>query len=290
MDEPTYKISVSRFSLSRKIPPGDTFWHDFNKSFQNRTLTCLDLADAVYTGHPFTTWHRNGWRTSANYDQGQHLALDFDTEDQRSSLTTLRQDHFIAKHAAFLYTTPSHTPAAPKARVVFLLDTPIMQSKNYALAAAALLWLNGTADRQCKDPVRFFYGSLDCDVIYLENVLPLETVKHIIGQYQETGAHTRRQIQRPDWRPPANQQDVADALRSIPAWGIDYDQWLACLMAIHAEFGDAGLPLACAWADGKPNEVEQKWRSFHTTGNGQGTVSLGTVFALAKQHGWRKPI
>ena len=288
MDDPTFKVAVSGYALNRKIPPGDPFWKDFNGSFQNKTLSCLELADSVYTGHPFTTWHLNHWRTSANYDQGQHLALDFDTEDNRSSLPILRQEHFIAKHAAFLYTTPSHTPQAPKARVVFLLDTPIMQAKNYVLAVSALLWLNGTADRQCKDPVRFFYGSRDCDVIYLENVLPLATIKHIIGQYLETGQTTRRAMQRPDWRPPVDQQEVAEALRAIPPWGIDYDQWLACLMGIHAEFGDAGLPLACAWADGGPNEVERKWKSFKPSGNGQGSVSIATVFALAMQHGWRK--
>ena len=35
----------------------------------------------------------------------------------------------------------------PRARVVFLLDQPIMQAKNYTLAASALLWVFGTADR-----------------------------------------------------------------------------------------------------------------------------------------------
>lgn len=285
----TYSIAVSKYVLKSKIPLNDPFWKEFNAGFSNELPTCLGLVDSIYGGHAFTTWHANHWRAGANYVKGQHLALDFDTENDQSSLTSLAQDMFIRKYGAFLYATPSSTPTAPRTRVVFLLDTPIMQAKNYAEAATALLWLYHTADRQCKDPARFFYGSVDCDAVYLENVLPLDVVKHLIVQYRESGQKAKRVVQRPDWRPPTDQQTVAEALRTIPAWGIDYDQWLACLMAIHSEFGDAGLPLACAWAEGTPNEVEKKWRGFSPTGNSLGNaVTVGTIFHLAKQFGWRK--
>ncbi len=187
MTDPTYRIAMSSMALDRKLAPGDPIWHDFNGSFVNRELTPFDFARAIYDGHPFTTWHANGWRTSANYVCGQHLGLDFDAGDQTSTLPALLDNPFIHRHANILYTTPSHTPEAPRARVVFLLDTPIMQATNYALAAAALLWLFGTADRQCKDAARFFYGSLRCEIEMLDNVLPLATLKRVIGQYQETG-------------------------------------------------------------------------------------------------------
>lgn len=187
----TYRIAVSTYSMDHKIPPGDPFWHTFNGSFANRSLTPEDLAETVYTGFPFTTWHKNQWRHSKNYECGQHIGLDFDTQDERSTIASLVADKFIAKHAAMLYTTISHTPEAPRARAVFLLDTPIYQAGNYALAASALLWLFGTADPQCKDAARFFYGATNCDICYLDNVLPLETVRHLIGQYQDTGKRER---------------------------------------------------------------------------------------------------
>lgn len=184
----TYRIAVSTWALDHKLAPGAPEWSAFNASFTNQSLTPFDFARAIYDGHPFTTWHTNNWRTSANYVCGQHLGLDFDAGDQTSTLPALLDNPFIHRHANILYTTPSHTPEAPRARVVFLLDTPIMQATNYALAAAALLWLFGTADRQCKDPARFFYGSLRCEIEMFDNVLPLATVKHIIKRYQETGA------------------------------------------------------------------------------------------------------
>jgi hypothetical protein len=283
--EPTYRIAVSSYALDAKIPPGDTFWSAFNASFVNRDLTRLDLVEAIYTGHPITTWHRNRWRAGNNFECGQAIGLDFDTEDERSRLTTLIADKFIAKHSALLHTTRSHTPDKPRARVMFLLDTPIFQAKNYALAAQALLWLFGSADRQCKDPVRFWYGAPGCEVEYFENVLPLDTLKHLIAQYQDTG---QRERQRHNWTAPTEQAEVADALRKIPAWGIDYDQWVAVLMALHREYGDGGLALAESWADGAAGEVERKWRSFKPAGNYAGAVGLGTVFALAQSFGWRK--
>ena len=183
----THRVAISSWALDHKIPPGSPDWRGFNASFVNRDVTAFDLARQVYDGHAFTTWHKDNWRTSANYVCGQHLGLDFDAGDQTSTLPALLDNPFIHRHANILYTTPSHTPEAPRARVVFLLDTPIMQATNYALAAASLLWLFGTADRQCKDAARFFYGSLRCEIEMLDNVLPLATLKRVIGQYQETG-------------------------------------------------------------------------------------------------------
>lgn len=286
---PTYKIAVNRHSLDRKLPHGDPFWHTFNASFQNLELEPFDLGRMIYDGHAITTWHGNNWRHSKNFLLGQHLGLDFDTEDKRSALATLMADKFIARYAALVYTTPSHTPEKPKARVIFLLDTPIQQAANYALASTALLWLFGTADRACRDAARFWYGSLHCEMEMPYQELPLEVVKRQIAQYKEAG---RRQPKSPpgEWRNVPDQAEVASALRTIPPQGIDYDEWVAVLMAIHREFGEAGLPLAENWADGAPGEVPQKWRSFNASGNVTGAVGLGTVFALAQRFGWSKAL
>lgn len=283
----TYKVAVSTWALDHKLAPGAPEWSAFNASFVNQSLTPFDFAHAIYDGHPFTTWHANNWRTSANYVCGQHLGLDFDAGDQTSTLPALLANPFIHRHANILYTTPSHTPEAPRARVVFLLDTPIMQAPNYALAAASLLWLFGTADRQCKDAARFFYGSLRCEIEMFDNVLSLATVQHIIAQYQASG---KRELQRHTrtYTTTTDQAEVADALKRIPAWGIDYDEWVAVLMALHREYGEAGLSLAEQWADGRDGEVSRKWRSFKPAGNVTGAVGLGTVFALAQRFGWAR--
>ena len=283
-------IAVSNYTLTKKIPPGDPFWPQFNAGFQNKELSTVEIMDTIYAGRAVTTQHKNNWRTSENYLCGQHIGLDFDNEDQTSTIDALVKDKFISKYASFIHTTISHKPEAPRARVMFLLDSPIYQAKNYTLAASALLWLFGTADRQCKDAVRFFYGAPGCNVEFLGNILPVEVIKKMIQNYKDSGQAEKRQAERKAYAAPATQQEAADALKMIPPWQIDYDEWVQVLMGIHSEFGDGGYSLAESWADGKQGEVEQKWRSFKAVGNVQGAITIATVFGIAKRFGWRKHV
>lgn len=287
-DQACYKVSISTMQLHDKIPPGSPLWQTFNGSFHNERIPHIELANAIYTGHAITTWHDHHWRNAENYLAGQHLGLDFDTKDKRSSLAHLANDPFIKKYAALVYTTPSHTPEAPKARVIFTLEREIHQAKNYALAASALLWLFDTADRQCKDACRFFYGSIDCEIEYLANVLPMAVLLGIIEDYKEMGQIVKRKVARQMDQPLPDHREVAEALDRIPPNGIDYDEWVAVLMAIHSAFGDEGLYLGERWADGFPGEVESKWRSFKQAGNYAGRITIATLFGIAKRFGWRK--
>lgn len=287
--DPSYKIAISNLPLDgQKLLPGDPRWKTFNASFENLELPTMEIMNTVYNGFAMTTHHKAHWRTSENYLCGQHIGLDFDTEDERSTLKTLAGDKFVQKYASFLHTTVSHTPETPRARVVFLLDQPIAQAKNYAMAARALLWLFGTADRQCKDPVRFFYGATHCQFEFIDQVLPLEVVKKLIQDYTESGELHKKRAVKTDYAAPASQTEVADALTYVKPWGIEYDEWVSVLMAIHAEFGQGGYPLAESWAEGKDGEVSRKWMSFKKDGNPAGRVTIATVFALAKRGGWRK--
>lgn len=282
----THKVSIGP-AVAQKIPPGSPYWGEFNGSFRNMDINQADFAGFVCQGHAFTTWHKHNWRRSDNYIVGQHLGVDFDTEDKRSTVDYLLSDPFIAKYASLIYTTPSHTIDAPRARVVFLLDEPIHQSKNYVLAVSSLLWLFGSADRQCKDPCRFFYGSgTGGRIEWPANVLPLAIVKDMIARYKATGQKERHTIS--SYAPQtADEQKVQEALKRIPPWGIEYDEWLSVLMAIHSEFpGANGLAIADSWAQGYGGEVGKKWESFRRDGNTAGRVGIGTLFSIAKQHGY----
>lgn len=278
-----FKIAVSRMSLDRKIPPGDALWPKFNASFDNQELDSGEIIQALYDGFPVTTWHKNHWRHSDNFQCGQHLGLDFDHGN--ATLATLLQDKFIQRYGSFIYTTMSHTEEAPRSRVMFLLDQPIMQAKNYAMAASALLWMFGTADRACRDAVRFWYGSPGCQFEFINETLPIETVKRLISNYLDTGAEHKKQATA--YHPPVDQQEVSDALKCIPPWQVDYLEWVSILMAIHSQFGDGGLALAESWGDGKGDEIARKFKSFKETGNTSGAVTIATVFGIAKRFGWR---
>lgn len=281
----TYKIAVSQYTLDRKLQPGDPAWKQFNAGFINYELDPGRIAGAIYEGRAITTQHKNNWRVSENYLCGQHIGLDFDAGDASSSMAFLKKDVIVSKYASFLYSTVSHTDEAPRSRVIFLLDKPIVQPLNYALAASAMLWIFGGADAKCKDPVRFFYGSKGCKFELIGNVLPLEKLKHLIKQYQDTG---QREKKRTEFNAPADMQEVKAALDAINPWQIDYDEWVNVLMGIHSQFGSAGLPMAESWGQGKQDEVSRKWKSFDAAGNISGAVTIATVFGIAKRFGWRK--
>lgn len=282
----TYHIAIGP-SLNNKIPPGDPYWREFNGAFHNEELKQLDIATRLYDGHAITTCCDPSWRKAENYHLGQHIGLDFDTEDERSTFDHLLKDPFISKYGSILYTTPSHTPDRPRARVLFLLDTPIYQAKNYTAAASALLFIFGAADRQCKDPVRFFYGSKPgaARVEWLNNELPLSLVRDLIKRHHMATQAQRKTPRREYKSDTVDEQCITDALAHLDPWSLSYDEWLSVLMAIHSEMpGPAGLSLADTWAAGYPGEVEQKWRGFEANGNANGRVSIGTLFALAKEY------
>ena len=284
-----YKVAIGP-ALETKIPAGDPYWREFNASFHNLSLEAIDIAAALYEGCPITAWHKNNWRRGDNYLLGQHIGLDFDTEDKRSTIMQLQREPLTAKYGSIVYTTPSHTPDSPRARVIFLLDTPIQQATNYALASNALLWVFGNADRQCKDPARFFYGGKPgaCEMEYLDNELPLDVIKDMIQRYQSTGNRERRRVNTQYQAGNAEEAEVLDALKHVDPWSIAYDDWLAVLLAIHSEFpGPNGLHMAESWASGRPGEVAQKWRGFHPSGNVSGRVGIGTLFKFAQERGWQ---
>lgn len=285
----TYKVAISRYTLDKKLTPGHPAWKKFNSGFDNLEVTNVELMTAIRRGQSITTWHKDNWRTSENFICGQHIGLDFDNGNKTSSMDYLIKDSFISKYASFLYNTTSHTPEEPRSRVIFLLDKPIHQAVNYTNAVKSILWLFDSADRQCKDAVRFFYGSMNCDMMHLGNVLTIDKVKKIIADYQES-AKREQKPKLKNFTATASQSEVYEALKLINPWQVDYDEWVNILMGIHSEFGDNGFSMADSWADGKKGEVEQKWRSFKDNGNGTGKVTIATVFGIAKRFGWNKEL
>jgi hypothetical protein len=280
-----YKIAIAPMQ-AEKIKPGDSYWSTFNGSFQNKELEDLQIAANLYDGHPITTWHKDNWRSGENYLLGQHIGIDFDTGDKRSAIATLLDDKFISQYANIVYTTPSHTEEEPRTRAIFLLDEPIHQPKNYVSATMALLFIFRTADKKCKDPVRFFYGGRPgyCKMEYIGKVLPLSIVKHMIKSVSVAQPRKKKSSYTAST---TDEQQIQDALKHINPWSIDYDEWLTVLMAIHSALPNgSGLSMADAWAQGHDGEVERKWKGFKTNGNVSGQVTVASLFAIAKQHGY----
>ncbi len=109
--------------------------------------------DARHCGRP------RGYRQAGHFLSAQTLELDFDQGNEASGIPYLLGEVFIAQHAAFLYSTLSSTPEAPKSRVVFILDKPIIDAVLYGAMRRALLTEFPSSNQSIKDPARFLYGS-----------------------------------------------------------------------------------------------------------------------------------
>lgn len=80
-----------------------------------------------------------------------------------------------------------------------------------------------------------------------------------------------------------------DALSHISP-DIDYNDWIAIGQALHDAYGNSGLSMWHAWSQNGTKyqgekDIQAHWKSFH---QGKG-VGLGSLFHLAKQHGWEPP-
>ncbi len=83
---------------------------------------------------------------------------------------------------------------------------------------------------------------------------------------------------------------VADAFEYADPHDIemDYGSWIGIIAAVHDAFGDDALDLVVEWADGKPGEVESKWRTFDREYTGKG-ATLKSLFYFARRNGWVDP-
>ena len=170
------KIAVNKMATG-KIPQGDGRWGAFNDSFVNQSLEPLEIANSIYTGHAYAGWHK-GRRCTENFLLAQHIGVDMDTNDARSSFSVLRQHDFFRAYGGLLHTTPSHSPETPRSRILFFLDVPITDPTAFQAAAKFIVSMFPGADSAVTDASRFFYGAYDCEIEIPFHVLPIHHLRH----------------------------------------------------------------------------------------------------------------
>jgi hypothetical protein len=209
-----FRISISRRWPGQKLglPPVEKRWARYNASFRAEEHTPESLLREISKGYSFTavlggchglccgTWCTNaqhmeitghcgrphGYRRNQHFQSAQFIPLDFDTGDKRSTFDHLLGQPLIALYGSFLYTTLSHTPDYPKARLVFITDAPIIDPDHYRRFKRAVMAQLPWGDASVHDPARLFYGSLpeQGQAHFLGNALPLE----VLGQLVASGS------------------------------------------------------------------------------------------------------
>lgn len=174
-------------ALIGKAPKGFN-WAAYYATFSPVLLTPRELAVHIWRGYSFTpVWKES--RREGNFVSAGHIAFDFDAGNQTSGLDYLMRDGTFAwMFASFGYSTPSSTPAAPRSRLVFILEYPIYSPQEYRNVYQAVAWymaLDGShTDPACKDPLRLYYGNKDCTVKTNWSVLGQEAIRTVLAEYR----------------------------------------------------------------------------------------------------------
>ncbi len=112
-----------------------------------------------------------------------------------------------------------------------------------------------------------------------------EFINNIINKYHPGEIETKSRGQSDT----AETSEVKDALDHLNPANLSYDEWLKIGMALKSWDEEKGLALWDKWSQGDAgrydyNDIDYKWGSFSTAGE----VTLGTLFHLAMQNGWKR--
>ncbi|MBD2246798.1 PriCT-2 domain-containing protein [Nostoc sp. FACHB-888] len=302
---------------------------DFKKlagNFIDVEGTLADVQEHIKAGHAICAGLLNGkWRSKANIIGSQWLLLDIDNSniardaydkpikdengnyikvyDHQLTIEEALAHPFIKKHCALIYTTASHKPDWHKFRLVFLLPEYV-QGADTVEACTRFLMQQLPHDPACKDASRVFYGSTEAEfpLVNPEATLPAEWISEAIAIAQQERVEYQLRIQeiesrRKEWREISVtegwdiDQLIQNALSFIPPrtpGSGNYDECRQVLMALVNHYGatDAEI-IAEQWSPsikGSTWNIRAKIRSFR-----RGGISIGTLFHIAKQYGFRFP-
>lgn len=285
-------VSISPAGLTTKPDKEGGFdWSAYVDSFKVQDLTTEDLLDHICRGNSFAPVF-NGRPSRAAYVSAQVLAVDMDTEDNRSTFRALTQHPVTLGYGAIVYPTLSHTPATPRHRVVFVLDEPITTAEGYEAAARTINHCYPGSDPAVCNAGRNFFGNGKLqrarqDVWYTGNVLPLQDLRVMARQFRAM----TREVERPQNLAPVRRttdegiglEEVMHRLAKVDPYALSYHDWVRLGSGIAHTFGDGAYMMFKAWSD-KPGKKELSWSKWKSlTADHPTPVGIGTVIHLLRE-------
>jgi AAA domain/Primase C terminal 2 (PriCT-2) len=222
--------------------------------------------------------------------------------------------------AALIYTSPSHTPARPRWRVLAPLSRSMPPDHRERLCARLQGVLGGAlAPESFALSQAYYYGGVDGGTVpetLLIEGAALDTLDRLdAGALDKRGKpyasvgpdhfmHVPPSLLEPsqdddddlDIRAAPSVEKIRAALAAIPAEARDDREgvWRPVGMALHHEFGrgESGFNLWDEWsATSAKHDARDQRRVWESFGKGTGkAIAIGTLYALADQHGpaWRQ--
>lgn len=200
-------------SLKGKAPPDweRDDWRRYYRAFKRARLTPHVMAGMIWQGYSFAPCYTNGRRIENNFDVAYHMAFDFD-EDGAALDYLMHDGSFAWLFSSFAYSTPSSSPEHPKSRVVFVIPDGIHNPQDfrklYQAIAVEFEREGSKTDPSCKDPLRLYYGSENCQIAPNWSALLSENIKWILERYRKENPPVIQAHDETVIRLPADESDV----------------------------------------------------------------------------------
>jgi len=150
---------------------------DQGKGFKSVEATIDEIIEGISSeGWAMSYQFSSNSRNSKNFEQTEFTQVDIDFV---RSLSDVINDSLVQNHAAFVYTTASHTPDIPRLRVFFLLPRLITDAKEITALNRSLTRRLG-GDLKATSAAQIFYGSKDCHVTEINKVLSTDLLEELI--------------------------------------------------------------------------------------------------------------
>ncbi|MBJ8282721.1 hypothetical protein [Staphylococcus pseudintermedius] len=173
-------------------------------------ITPKELAEALSNGQTMVLGiMKDNTRKKANMIFQEVIALDF---DEGSTLQEIKMNEFVQSNASFMYTTFRHTEAKNKFRVVFVLESKLVNNEQVTAVYNKLFEMFPTADIACKDSSRFFFGGREYFEIDFNNKLDANSLVEL-----PEGKQTEERVEQPQLKLVADNTKVEYA-NNKPTW------------------------------------------------------------------------
>lgn len=206
----------------------------------------------------------------------------------------------LASYAYLAYTSYSHSESQERWRVIIFYSVPCTPDQHDAVYQHFNTLFGGRIDPRSKTTNQLWYTPAcppDAGHFFqslLHEGLLFDPFSVATGTQQRPPDHTKKVIRLKvalAVNTPATQETLVQAraaIEHIPS--DDRDCWIRVGMALSNDLGDAGKELWLEWSAKSDKfdrgDAEYQWESFkHEVDN---PVTLGTLFHLAKEHGWRE--
>jgi len=156
----------------------------FSVGWKPCDLNVDELTRAVKDGYAISAQFKQEQRRGDNFVASGFLAVDI---DDGLTLQQALQMPMVKNNAALVYTTPSHADSNHRFRIVFNLQTPIMDADDYQHALTGLIEHFGS-DKSCRDAARIFYGSTTAVVHRIDKILGDADVQALVETGREAAA------------------------------------------------------------------------------------------------------